>query len=130
EWYIATALLSPLTFIVGTYLAATLWWIALRAVGGLQRGFREIVRALCYAQTFSLLAPIVAPLGELGPVGSGVAMAIGLWGVWVQIIGVSRMQGIPIVRGALSFIVLLIISTVGIGVAFAVSGWWLATQIA
>lgn len=104
EAFLAQLALSPLLFLLVTYLQASLWWIALRAVGGLRRPFHVIVRALCFAQAPSLLVPFVTPLGLLGAFGQGVSLAFGVWVLWLQIVAVSRMQGIEVARGGIAFL--------------------------
>lgn len=104
EAYLAQLAISPLAFFLATYLQAALWWIALRAVGGLRRPFHVIVRALCFAQAPSLLVPLIAPLGFLGAFGQGVSLAFGIWVLWLQVVAVSRMQGVEVARGAMAFV--------------------------
>lgn len=104
ELYLAQLALAPLTFFLTTYAAASLWWLALRAVGGLRRPFHVIVRALSFASATSLMVAIAAPLSYVGSIGSAVTFAFGIWSTWVQIVAVSRMQGIEVRRGALAFL--------------------------
>lgn len=107
EAFLAQLALSPLLFFLATYLQASLWWIALRAVGGLRRPFHVIVRALCLAQAPSVLVPLVTPLGFLGAFGQGVSLAFGMWVLWLQVVAVSRMQGVEVARGAVAFLLWL-----------------------
>lgn len=97
----ATPFLFPLTVLA----QAALWWIALRAVGGLRREMRAIVRALAYAGVTGLLAPAIAALRLLGPVGDGVALALVGWSLGITVLGVSRSQDIEPLRGMLAFVV-------------------------
>lgn len=129
EFVVSVAALSPLTFFLGTYLLASLWWIGLRAVSGLRRPFHVIVRALCYAQAFAVLAPILALLPHLGPIGAGIGLACTGWGLAIQIIGVSRMQGTPLSRGVLAFFVWMSLAGCVACLAGTASLWALASQI-
>lgn len=120
---------SPIVFFLATFLGAALWSVGLKIVGGLRRPYHVVVRALCYAQAVSVLVPIVAPLAHLGPAGAGFGLAFGIWATGIQIIAVSRMQGIEVGRGFLAFLVWVALA----GSAFCVIAgallWSLASQI-
>nr|MDQ3034896.1 YIP1 family protein [Myxococcota bacterium] len=129
EYFIAQALVSPLAFVLGTYVLASLWWIGLRAVSGLRRPFHVIVRALCYAQAVSVLVPLIAPLPHLGPLGAVFGLAFMAWWLAIQIVGVSRMQGTTLSRGVLAFFVWLSLAGCVACLAGGASLWVLASHI-
>lgn len=129
ELFIAEGVLSPLTFVLATFFLASLWWIGLRAVGGLRRPFHVIVRALCYVQAVSVLVPWIAPLAHLSPVGVVLGIVFGSWALALQIIAVSRMQGTTVARGVAAFLVLMAIAGCIACLASMGTLWALASQI-
>jgi hypothetical protein len=129
EFAAAQLALSPLVFLLGTLAGAAAWSIGLRIVGGLQRPFHVIVRALCYAQATALIIAIAAPLGHAGPAGAGALLAVMLWALAIQIVAVSRMQGIEIVRGVAAFLVWSAIVGTLACIFLGVIGWWAASHI-
>jgi len=129
EFMLGELAVSPLAFLAATFLGAALWSLGLKIVGGLRRPYHVVVRALCYAQAVSLLVPLVAPIGHLGPVGAGFVMAFGIWATVIQIVAVSRMQGIEVGRGVLAFFVWISLAgcvACAVGSALA---WSVASQI-
>lgn len=120
---------APVLYFVQLYSIAGLWWLGLRVAGGLRRPFHVIVRALCYLEVLSLLVPIVAPLGQLGLPGRLVAMAFTIWGLGLQILAVSRMQGIEVGRGFVAFVVGASIAGSLLCLAGGAVGWAIASQI-
>jgi hypothetical protein len=120
---------SPVLFFVQLYVAAGLWWLGLRAVGGLRRPLHVIVRTLCHVQAISLLVPIVAPVSQLGVVGGAVALVFVGWAIGVQVLAISRAQGIEPGRGLLALLVWA--SIAGCAACLIGSGlaWAVATQI-
>ena len=129
EFVLGELAVSPFAFLAATFLGAALWALGLKIVGGLKRPYHVIVRALCYAQAVSVLVPIVAPIGHLGPVGGGFVMAFGIWATVIQIVAVSRMQGIEVGRGVLAFFVWISLAgcvACAVGSALA---WSVASQI-
>lgn len=129
ESFAMQAIASPLVFFLWTFLSAALWWIALRATGGLRRPFHLIVRALSYLEVLSLLAPGIAALGLLGPAGEALAPVYAIWAVSLQVVAVGRMQGLDAGRTLLAFAVWLALAGCLACVALGGLGWWLATQI-
>ncbi|AKF08477.1 YIP1 family protein [Sandaracinus amylolyticus] len=129
EAFLAQLAVAPLLFFVSTFVAASFWWIALRAVGGLRRPYHVIVRALCYASATAALVPIVTPLTFVGPLGGAIGFAFGVWSTWIQIVAVSRMQGIEARRGALAFLLWLSLATMFACVLFTMLAATFASQI-
>jgi len=129
EFHLAQLGLAPVVFVLGTYVTAALWWLGLRAVGGLNRPFDVLVRALCFAQAASLLLPLIAPLGFLGDGGAGFTFAYGMWATALQVVAVSRMQGIEPSRGALAFLVWMALAACVLFVGLSVGFWGLASHI-
>ncbi|UJR78899.1 Yip1 family protein [Sandaracinus amylolyticus] len=129
EAFLAQLAVAPLVFFVSTFVAASFWWIALRAVGGLQRPYHVIVRALCYASATAALVPIVSPLTFVGAFGGAIGFAFGVWSTWIQIVAVSRMQGIDARRGALAFLLWLALAAMFACVTVTTLGAAFASQV-
>jgi hypothetical protein len=127
--YIARFALSPITFFLGIYFLATMWWIALRAVGGARRPFHVVVRALCLSSATAVLAPIVDGLLPAHAVGAAIFFAYVGWALSVQIIAVSRMQGISLARGTVAFLLCVVLAACVFCIASLVLAVPLASQI-
>jgi hypothetical protein len=121
--------LAPVSFVVSTFVVAGFWWLGLRAVSGLRRGFDPIVRALCYAQATNLVVPFVAPLPFLLPGGAGLILGVAFWQIGIQIVAVSRMQGIELPRGILAFCLVLAAAGSLLCLATLGAGWIAASHI-
>jgi hypothetical protein len=94
EVQIAWVIVAPFAFVVWVYVWAALWWIGLRAVHGLNGTYSAIVRTLCYAKAVSILAPVTLPLAEVGPFGSGIALAYTGLALAIEVMAMARSQRI------------------------------------
>lgn len=77
---LAALALTPITYVLSSYILAGLWWLALKLVGGMNKPFDRLLRAQLYTDG-------VHVFGAIPVVGAFVAL---VWSTVLQVIAMHR----------------------------------------